>query len=584
MTTIPTSLISQSTLSTTTSKQTTLTLPASSTPLIISTAASSTIAPTSPSTSSIPLTSVASSVTPTSPAPTSTPLVIPPTTSTLANTGSMFMEVTTGGGEPYLPLYQQPGQYGGQIPKPQVSYGMPWQMNTVSGSGLKEKPSYFQPYPTPEVAKPNLTSSSSYPSASYFGYGPQQPQYQSRPNYALQSSQNYVPEIKPSYGQAHEKPSYQPIEIKPYRPYYFVSGQYNIAPNEIKSPYAENSYKPQASNFYISPPKQEGQTASVGYLQVSPLQHTFVQSATISSPKEQKPQQNDFPTDAKPQYQYSWSSSGSQSQPYSYSPIRPLAQSSYGSNPAVDQSVWSNYGGQSWQEGPPAVSQGQSRPNYVQQDAPASSQDYTSYWPQPSNSYVQPQGPVYNQKPQQPSYSQTSLIYGYPQSGSQFQPPPSSNFQPSAGGQPESQKQPSADEAPSSQQVPPLLLDQQIGGNNQPTAPQQSPPSYNAISQCDQTIKLASDRNEVTELTVPAGKCNISIEAPKGRLALQLKGIMIACDEQQGITVFEAENTLSLTRLCGQVPETPLYLMESPKARLEVKSRGLKFTLTSFLW
>jgi hypothetical protein len=66
-------------------------------------------------------------------------------------------------------------------------------------------------------------------------------------------------------------------------------------------------------------------------------------------------------------------------------------------------------------------------------------------------------------------------------------------------------------------------------------------------SQCNQVVKVSSDRTEVVELNIPPGKCTVIIEALKGRIALQLKGIMMPCDDQS-ITVFEATSNFPLTR------------------------------------
>jgi hypothetical protein len=66
-------------------------------------------------------------------------------------------------------------------------------------------------------------------------------------------------------------------------------------------------------------------------------------------------------------------------------------------------------------------------------------------------------------------------------------------------------------------------------------------------SQCNQVVKVLSDRTEVVELNIHPGKCTIRIEAPKGRLALQLKGIMMPCGDQS-VTVFEAASNFPLTR------------------------------------
>jgi len=60
-------------------------------------------------------------------------------------------------------------------------------------------------------------------------------------------------------------------------------------------------------------------------------------------------------------------------------------------------------------------------------------------------------------------------------------------------------------------------------------------------------VKVPSDRTEVVELVIPSGQCSVRVETATGRLALQLKGVMLPCDEQ-AVSVFEGASNFPLSR------------------------------------
>ncbi|XP_065334035.1 uncharacterized protein LOC135935544 [Cloeon dipterum] len=533
------------------------------------------------------------SSTPTAPSPTATPFVTP-TTNTLPNTETTFTEVTTEDGEPNLPLYTTSSnfQYGGQIPKPQVAYGQPWQQSAKPPSPPSTN------YYADNFAKVNSSASnlfsSGYPSVSYFGYNSQyqrEPQ-KAQPSYTFAQAQGpyFVSESKPAYGQSN----YHGQNIKPYRPASFDFASYPTAQNvaQVESPYPARPQKNYQGSHSHGPPKQEQPDPIVYDWHPPKSPHSSYQSQ-VNLWQQTKPVQSaqnlapqyDFVSPNKPSDDNYLSSPIQQPEREAHRPSYPtrisLHQQGYNSANGIPAE---NSGYQSSVQHATVQSYGD---NFNTGLSPPSGQRYQTLqqnqgnynYAQSSHSYGQPPSPYqrlsYGSPPQF-----TSFVYGSKPSSQQLQSPTS--YQPVPVGPVENEKQPPlADEEPSSQQVPPLLLEQQIGGHNQAAATDQT--ESNVINQCDQVVKVAADRTQVVELSITAGQCNIDVQAPKGRLTLQLRDIMLPCGDQS-ITVYEGGKAFPLARLCGQITETPLYLLDGSSAKLVVQSRGIKFSFTSFLW